>query len=133
MTKKLPTISVFCQKCQLKKPHVMIVANTEDDRPTVACKVCQTEQVVKNLVIRKKSAKRLTTLPPGKKWAAAMDLSEKTLLRQAKDYSFTREFLVGDIIAHPSFGKGVVESIFDATKMNVLFEKEAKVLIHNQK
>ena len=50
----------------------------------------------------------------------------------AKKYSPKDTFKPGDLVQHPSFGLGVATALKDATKIEVLFEEGAKVLVHGR-
>lgn len=50
----------------------------------------------------------------------------------AKAYSTTDRFAERDLIKHPSFGLGVVTSLKDVNKIEVLFADGAKTLIHRR-
>lgn len=50
----------------------------------------------------------------------------------AKAYSTTDRFAERDLIRHPSFGLGVVTSLKDVNKIEVLFPDGAKTLIHRR-
>jgi hypothetical protein len=50
----------------------------------------------------------------------------------AKTYSPKDKYEPGDVLEHPTFGRGVTTAIKDGTKIEVLFEMGAKTLIHGR-
>jgi hypothetical protein len=48
-------------------------------------------------------------------------------------YAPTKEYKAGDVIDHPTFGCGVVRTIKDGNKFEVLFQRDVKTLIHKLK
>ena len=51
----------------------------------------------------------------------------------SQPYAPTREYKAGDVIEHPTFGCGIVKSIKDGNKFEVLFQRDVKTLIHKLK
>ena len=50
----------------------------------------------------------------------------------AKTYSPSNKYEEGDVLDHPTFGRGVTTAIKDATKIEVLFENGSKTLVHGR-
>jgi len=53
-------------------------------------------------------------------------------ITHARRYSPRTQFEVSEIFQHPKFGMGIVVSLKDATKIEVLFPEGPKVLVHNR-
>lgn len=51
---------------------------------------------------------------------------------QVKPYSPQGQFEVHDVIAHSSFGKGIVQKMLHPDKIEVLFEMDLKTLMHRR-
>ena len=70
-------------------------------------------------------AKRASTakLPPGPRVTADPN-------RPVRKYRPIETFRVGDAIEHPTFGRGVVESLPEHGKIEIWFSGERKVLVH---
>src|SRR5262249_26980701 len=49
-----------------------------------------------------------------------------------KPYSPTEKYETGDVLQHPTFGRGVATAIKDENKVEVLFETGSKLLIHGR-
>jgi hypothetical protein len=75
---------------------------------------------------RKTAAKKVD--PIEKQWKKAMAAAAG----EAKAYSMSEQFKIGDVIQHSTFGPGVVEKLMDTNKIQTVFEKDLKILIHNQ-
>ncbi len=57
---------------------------------------------------------------------------EANASRPQRSFRITDRYEVGDRIVHASFGKGVVQAVTGATKIEVLFEAGRKVLVHGR-
>jgi hypothetical protein len=68
------------------------------------------------------------------KWATAEDganeLRARLAAAPAKPYRASERFAVGDLIEHPTFGRGLVEILVVPNKINVKFIESTKVLVH---
>ena len=51
----------------------------------------------------------------------------------SQPYAPTGEYKAGDVIEHPTFGCGIVKTIKDGNKFEVLFQRDVKTLIHKLK
>jgi hypothetical protein len=49
-----------------------------------------------------------------------------------KAYSPASKYELGDVLEHPTFGRGVATAVRDGTKIDVLFETGSKTLIHGR-
>jgi hypothetical protein len=50
----------------------------------------------------------------------------------AKIYSTSSRYELGDVLEHPTFGRGVATAVRDSTKIEVLFESGSKTLIQGR-
>lgn len=57
-------------------------------------------------------------------WQRTMNLTAAS----ARPYAMTESFAVGDVIAHPKFGNGVVQELFPPDKMQLLFRDGSRLL-----
>jgi len=68
----------------------------------------------------------------GKKVRASSSLEDLSQSgRPAKPYQVSTCFAEGDLINHPKFGLGCVETIKPPNKIEVRFQEGKKVLLHN--
>jgi hypothetical protein len=49
-----------------------------------------------------------------------------------KNYLPTQKYEAGDVLEHPTFGRGVATAVKDGAKIEVLFEGGAKTLVHGR-
>lgn len=50
----------------------------------------------------------------------------------ARTYSPKEKYEQGDVLDHPTFGRGVATAVKDSTKIEVLFESGSKTLVHGR-
>jgi hypothetical protein len=53
--------------------------------------------------------------------------------RPVKSYDMNNIFAAGDVISHPKFGLGAVETALPPNKIEVRFQEGKKMLLHNMK
>ncbi len=121
----------YCNGCKAALAHIIVVM--KGDLPgKVTCKTCNKTHVFKDpskVNTTKTRAKRVTkrkTKSSVLSWSEVMAKAKGP----AKQYSPKGKFTEGDMIDHPSFGKGVVEKNLDGNKIIVLFESDLKTLVH---
>jgi hypothetical protein len=68
------------------------------------------------------------------KWTTAADVARQhvavTSAKPSKPYRPAEAFAVGDVIEHPTFGRGSVEELVRPNKISVRFATETKLLVH---
>jgi hypothetical protein len=74
--------------------------------------------------------KRAATGTKRSREAAAFSIDPK---RPVKSYNMDSNFSAGDVINHPKFGLGSVESSPGPNKIEVRFQEGKKMLVHNLK
>jgi hypothetical protein len=130
-----------CNKCKLTLAHIIVTMKTLSNPDKVMCKTCKGTHAYKDpsaakkqpsitsKILKPKTAnKRPAGVPIEELWTQAMN---KTNTR-SKEYTIKGNFEAGDLIAHPTFGPGIVEKVFDANKIEVLFRDDFRTLIHNK-
>jgi hypothetical protein len=65
-----------------------------------------------------------------KEWQALKEVAGEM---EPLPYDPTASYHEKQIVAHPTFGLGFVRKVIDASKMEVVFEREIKILIMNRK
>lgn len=124
IVKKLQTgddINTWCGKCKLEREHVIIALKPGGGVERVQCRTCNSNHLFRTPKTVSTSTRTRTTRE--KASAAVQDSGP------ARDYSMQSRFRVGDRIAHPKFGLGlVVETRIG--KIDVKFGRELKVLVH---
>jgi len=90
--------------------------------------------------LREVAAKRRTR-PPTRRSKKKQDspaeifrqMIEGRDISEAAPYKAKRPLDEGDLIDHPTFGIGVVVSMIEATKANVMFEDRTRIMACNRK
>lgn len=140
----------FCTKCKLSLAHT-IEAVVDGTIKRVHCNTCKSKHVYRahapgEAPARAASASKRPTRSvrvsgiAGKKRGVAglVRASDfNTLLRgrnysTARIYSFRDQFKTGEVLAHDTFGLGVVTADKGANKIEVLFELGPRTLIHGK-
>lgn len=135
MTKELGVgkeVLSYCSKCKLTLSHLIVAMKSPKTINKVVCKTCKATHSYKD----PNKASKKKVIPHRKK--AEMRNNEKTweeALKQSSikmvEYSPKTKFIKGDLINHPTFGKGVIEKLVDKNKIEVLFKENRKTLVHN--
>lgn len=119
----------YCGKCKLTLAHVIVNMKSATTIGKCQCKTCSAEHNYRNpdAVGKKKSPRtvRKEVVPVQRNWKESVSGAEGTL----KAYSTDKTFKEGELIDHPSFGKGIVEKLLPGNKMHTLFEDGVKLLI----
>ena len=121
----------YCGKC--KEPTTHVVLNMLDDvsMGKLQCPVCKAKHNYRDpeKVAAKAAAAAAKVQPtPEELWKAAME----SWNGESRAYAMNESFVAGEIIDHPSFGKGVVEVLIDNNKIQTIFENGTKLLMHAQ-
>jgi hypothetical protein len=136
-------IDAFCSRCQLTLAHIVLYEVGGVVR-AVKCKTCGAEHRYHGPAPAKRhsipalrrsgtaSAARPRTVRPAdaRQWEARnASLTPDVVVW---DYKLTERYEKGDVINHPSFGRGFVESI-TADGMEVLFGEGRKRMAMNRR
>ena len=140
------TIEARCTRCRAVLNHT-IVAMVDGRVVRVECNTCRgthnyheaKEPVAKSVrttLDGKVQHEKKTAAPRApRKDPLAAEREEWESLRlnrngdEATPYDMNRRFRAGDIIAHPSFGLGLVKLVIPPNKAEILFETGKKLLI----
>ncbi len=68
--------------------------------------------------------------PPSNRYKS---LLKATSAAVAETYSPQNTYEPGDVLEHPTFGRGITTAVKDGTKIEVLFESGSKTLIHGRR
>lgn len=122
-------IDSWCGKCKKMLAHT-IEAFVDGTPARVSCNTCRSQHGYK-------------AQPPGQGKPTAARTGKRTVNRYqsllkaaesevAKSYSPTTTFALGDVVEHPTFGRGVATAIKDGAKIEILFEMGSKTLVHGR-
>lgn len=138
-------IIAYCGACKLNLRHVIVAHKNGSSGPIakLRCNTCGSIHGHRNAPGETKTAAaaaqrrgdapqraRAQVIPLEVEWREQLRSREGAPSLQ---YLPTKEFKVGDVIEHPNFGCGIVRSMKDGNKFEVLFQREIKVLVHKLK
>jgi len=123
------TIDSWCGKCKMLLAHT-IEALVGEKPARVSCNTCRSQHGYK----AHPPGEGRTTAPRSPKRAAnkCQSLLKAGESSVAKTYSPSTKFELGDVLEHPTFGRGVATAVKDGAKIEVLFETGSKTLIHGR-
>jgi len=126
-------IDSWCTKCKLILAHT-IEAISEGQIKRVQCNTCRGKHQYKSADPKTKPTKISARTQSTSKARSKVNDLERLMRgknpQSAAPYNIKTHFVKGDLIAHSSFGLGVVVEQRDAQKIEVLFATGPKVLIH---
>jgi len=118
----------YCGKCKLALAHVVVALKDNGTIGKCECKTCAAVHLYKdpdNMGKKKaKAAPKDPKIPVEQLWKTALAKAKGEL----KPYFMSETYKAGDIIEHPTFGKGVVELVVSDNKIQALFEHDVKML-----
>jgi hypothetical protein len=125
-------VEAHCPKCKADTAHV-VVSKYEDEIRRVQCNPCGDVHTYRKPrgedeepepeAKKKKAAKAKPT------WEQVMAKTKK----QPKPYNIAEYFKELEILSHPKFGVGYVTDNIGDDKIEVTFQTDKRVLIHNRK
>lgn len=131
-------VDSFCTKCKLTLAHT-IEAVVEGVIKRVHCNTCKSKHAFRGGAAAKATKAKSSSSTPKRKATAGMARASDfaTLLKgrspsSARQYSFADRFRAGEVLAHTTFGIGVVTADKGAGKIEVLFELGPRTLIHGK-
>lgn len=128
----------FCTRCEMTLAHTIIAM--VDGRPVkVECNTCHgvhrfrgdvpSSAAKKPAHAAAAGARRVRERPATQSFDEV--LREKNLA-MAQKYSPRATYQVDQVIEHPTFGLGWVSAVRDASKVEVTFRTDVKVLVHGK-
>jgi len=128
-------IESWCTKCELDLGHT-IIAMVDNLPKRVKCNTCNGEH---NYRTKPSEKSRTKSKSPSRK-ARAQEINYNELISRltdsgfsnAKKYSTNGNFEKDEIIDHSQFGIGIVLSIIQINKIEILFKDGPKLLIQNR-
>ena len=125
----------YCNKCKLTLAHTILAMKDAKTIQKVKCKTCGSTHAFKD---PSTAGKKKSTGPRTRKTTKSVNVSELWMEQMAKTQAKSREFSIrtkfelGDVIDHKKFGPGIVQTVLDGNKIEVLFRHEIKTLVHNK-
>jgi hypothetical protein len=130
-------VEAYCTTCRTMKDHV-IVAMVEGRPAKVECAGCHKQHAFRAGPPGARAEPSRRATPASRSAAPALapltaDLESKLAARAPRPYAPAERYALDDVIAHPSFGVGVVTSLPGAQKVEVTFRGGArKLLLHDR-
>ncbi len=123
----------YCGKCKLTLGHIIVTMKNANTPGKVECNTCKATHNFRSAPVKKTGATR--TRRASKKTIPVPELWKQEMAKAKADsvpYSIRGSFLKGDIIEHKKFGPGIVQDIVDNDKIEVIFNSEIRMLVHNK-
>ncbi len=122
----------YCNACKLTLSHTVVAMRDTKTIAKVQCNTCQALHAFRSKSQARTTAKKTRSkahiVPVDQLWKDAMSTTNK----KSVAYSIRTKFNVGDIIDHSKFGPGIVQAFSDNDKIEVLFNSDIRVLVHNK-
>ena len=122
-------VDSWCGKCKMMLAHT-IEALVGEKPARVSCNTCRSQHAYK--AQPPGEGKAGTTRSPKRaanKYQSLLKAGESAV---AKNYSPSSKYELGDVLEHPTFGRGVATAVKDGAKIEVLFETGSKTLVHGR-
>lgn len=124
-----------CAKCKMELEHIVVAHNAEGMVERVRCLTCEGDhkyrprkKAVKNKAPARRKNQRIIEEDPARDF---LKLSEKIEGQKKLPYTMGGSFKADDVIAHPTFGMGIVVGT-TSKKMEVIFEDKPRILVCNR-
>ncbi len=125
-------VDAWCTKCKLELGHT-IVAMVENLPKKVECNTCHGKHNYKLRPATRTTAKKTTRkrITPEGTYNEHLARLTGGASFNTKSYSINSDFAKDDIIEHSKFGTGIVLSIIQPKKIEVIFKEGPKLLAQN--
>ncbi len=128
-------IEAWCTKCKLELGHT-IVAMVAHSPKRVKCNTCSSQHNFRAKPSEKKRIKSKTSVQKVKareiNYNECMSRLTDTDLSNAKKYRIEGSFEEHEIVNHPRFGIGIVSSVVQVNKVEILFKDGLRLLVQNR-
>jgi hypothetical protein len=125
-------VDAFCTRCQLTLAHT--VHAVVSGRPVkVECNTCHVVHRYRGSIGASPGRSGPRAERPARERAAVAGFDELIASKNqaaARPYSPKQSFAVDDVVDHPIFGRGFVSAVRDASKIEVTFRSDVKILVH---
>jgi hypothetical protein len=122
-------VDAFCSRCQLLLAHT-VIAMVGAVPAKVECNTCHAVHAFRGGGTRPRAAHSAS------RRAAPSASFEQLLAAHAgppRRYAPSERFDTGDVVDHPSFGRGFVSAPKDIGKVEVTFRTGVKTLVHGKR
>jgi hypothetical protein len=130
-------IAAYCGKCKDERTHIVSAMDGDIVRKVI-CSMCGGTHNFKQKPTIGASTSASTAEGATKKRGGTRRSKEEQAFsidpkRPIKSYDMNTSFSAGDVINHPKFGLGAVETSLPPNKIEVRFQEGKKLLLHNMK
>jgi len=130
-------LSAYCGKCKDERTHIVAAMDGEVVR-RVTCSMCGSTHNYKVKPVAAADSAAGGDAAPVKRKTGSRRAKEANAFtidpkRPVKSYDMNNIFAAGDVINHPKFGLGAVETALPPNKIEVRFQEGKKMLLHNMK
>lgn len=131
-------LNAYCGKCKEERTHIVAAMDGEVVR-RVTCSMCGGTHNYKLKPAAAANGEGATAAAaPAKRRGGSRRVKEADSFnidpkRPVKSYDMNNIFSAGDVINHPKFGLGAVETAVPPNKIEVRFQEGKKLLLHNMK
>lgn len=126
-------VDAMCNKCKMVLAHtILAMVGTKIAR--VKCNTCGSEHAYRGTAApaaKKPRAKKSDSDKPAKVILSFAQQIEGKDTSKAKKYAPRETYVPGDLIDHPTFGLGIVNTVRDE-KVDVAFKAYEKTLVHGR-
>ena len=128
-------INAYCGRCKLERTHIIAAMDGENVRK-VTCTMCNTTHNYRGDSAAASKATK-TSKPASSRSGGRTQRGRQASVfsipegRPVKAYDMSAIFSEGDVINHPKFGLGAVETALSPNKIEVRFQEGKKILLHN--
>lgn len=123
-------IYIACKKCDRER-YFKVITHISATSAKTECEVCKTKKTYKLPVAKKPRVSKALAASRAKVNSDWQKMVQDRTDTKKIPYRINTKFEVDQILEHPMFGLGIVTKSLPA-KIEVIFEKEMKVLIHAQ-
>ncbi len=127
-------VNAWCTKCKLELTH-SIIGMLDDLPKKVKCNTCGGRHNYRLKPATKSAGKTIKTTGKTKTESSNLESYESHLkgfdLSQATNYVMESSFTQDEVIDHPHFGTGIVVSVVNSKKIEILFKEGPKLLVQN--
>ncbi len=127
-------VNAWCTKCKLELAHT-IIALVDELPKKVKCNTCNAKHNYRLKPVVKSTGKVRKTTRKTKSGLSDLEIYESHLagadLSKATKYKMESSFTQDEIIDHPSFGSGIVVSVVDSKKIEILFKDGPRMMVQN--
>ena len=123
-------VNAYCGRCKDERTHIVAAMDGQTIR-RVTCSTCGSVHNFKS-----KPEPRVTKRAGGTRASKASSSPKAFQINSSKpvkSYSMQSLFSTGDVINHPKFGLGEVQTAPAPNKIEVRFQEGTKLLLHNMK